>query len=154
MPLRNRLIKKGAQAIWRLRRSVTLGAQAMVIDSASRVLLIRHGYQVGWHFPGGGVEKNEGTEEAMRRELLEEAGVTVNGQPQLFGLYSNFEHFPSDHIAVFLVRDFSLAQAFAPGWEVKERAFFDLDKLPDGTTGGVRRRLVEFKDGGVRSAEW
>lgn len=154
MPLRNKLIKKGAQAVWRLQRAVTLGAQAMVIEHGTRVLLIRHGYQAGWHFPGGGVEKNEGTEQAMRRELLEEAGLSIVGRPELFGLYTNFLHFPSDHIAVFLVRDFTGSIDLKPGWEVKERAFFDLDKLPEGTTAGVRRRLAELKNGGAVSAEW
>lgn len=154
MPLRNKLIKKGAQAVWRLQRAVTLGAQAMVIEQGARVLLIRHGYQAGWHFPGGGVEKNEGTEAAMRRELLEEAGLSVDGRPEFFGLYTNFQHFPSDHIALFLVRDFTRTVDLKPGWEVKDRAFFDFDSLPEGTTGGVRRRLAEFRSSGPRSAEW
>ena len=36
----------------------------------------------GWTFPGGHVEKNEGMETAMVRELLEETGLVL--KPQLF----------------------------------------------------------------------
>lgn len=154
MPLRIKLIRKGAQAVWRLQRAVTLGAQAMVIEGGARVLLIRHGYQAGWHFPGGGVEKNESAEAAMRRELMEEAGLSIGGRPELFGLYTNFQHFPSDHVALFLVRDFVRSVDPKPCWEVRERAFFELDNLPEGASGGVRRRLAEFTSGGARSAEW
>ena len=38
----------------------------------------------GWTFPGGHVEKNEGMETAMVRELLEETGLVL--KPQLVGV--------------------------------------------------------------------
>ena len=38
----------------------------------------------GWTFPGGHVEKKEGMETAMVRELLEETGLVL--KPQLVGV--------------------------------------------------------------------
>ena len=66
-----------------LARPMTLGVRAIVADADERVLLVRHGYVSGWHFPGGGVEPGETCVEAMARELKEEAMVAIDGPPLL-----------------------------------------------------------------------
>ena len=59
----------------RLTRGKTLGVRAVATDAGGRVLLVRHTYTPGWHFPGGGVEKGETAVLSMQRELKEEAGI-------------------------------------------------------------------------------
>ncbi len=54
-----------------------LAARAIVLDDSTRTLLVRFdfGDRVVWATPGGGIEEGESDEHALRRELVEEAGL-------------------------------------------------------------------------------
>lgn len=137
----------------RLSRGVTLGIRAAVLDGEGRVFLVRHSYAPGWLFPGGGVERGETIYDAASRELAEEGGIIPGERPVLHGLFSNDEKFRGDHIACLVIRKFT-RRDWKPTLEIREARFFPLTDLPDGTTGGTRRRLREILDGGVPPAEW
>lgn len=139
---------------FRLSRGMTLGAQGVVIDAHDRVLLVRHGYQPGWRFPGGGVEWRETLEEALARELFEETGVRIAGRPRLHGVFGNFTALPSDHVALFLVRDWDRPQVPSPNREISAQDFFPRDALPEDTIRPVRRRLGEIFENNDLSAHW
>ena len=151
---RDKLVMQILQRYWRWARGMTLGAQGMVIDEHRRVLLIRHTYRPGWHFPGGGVEKNETVATALERELREEAGVTLAGPPEFFGVYANFRYFPNDHVAFFLVRSWQQTTVPPPNREIAEQGFFAIDALPEGTHRAVELRIAEVFEGLPRDAIW
>lgn len=150
----NRIVRKIIQRYWRMTRAVTLGAQGIVLDDKGQVLLVRHGYRSGWHFPGGGVEKNELVITALTRELHEEAGVVIEGTPELLGIYANFRVFPNDHVIVYVIRHWQRPLVPPPSYEIQEQGFFPIAALPEGTVGPARRRLAELLDGKPRDADW
>lgn len=152
--MRQWLVKKALQRYWRLTRALTLGVQGVVFDDAGQVLLVRHGYRPGWHFPGGGVEANETIQVSLERELKEEAGVEIASPPQLLGIYANFRSFPSDHIALFVLDEWRQPTVPKPNAEIAEIDFFDQSGLPEGTVPAVHRRLREFADNSPISPDW
>jgi ADP-ribose pyrophosphatase YjhB (NUDIX family) len=133
---------------------MTLGVRAIVADADERVLLVRHGYVSGWHFPGGGGEPGETCAEAVARELEEEAMVAIDGPPLLHGLFLNTQSSRRDHVAVYLVRTFRVLGERAPDWEIKEARFFPRSALPDGATKATRARLAEIFDSAPLSGRW
>jgi len=148
------LLARLLQSYWRLTRSLTMGVQGVVLDHAGSVLLVRHGYRPGWHFPGGGVEKGETVREALARELDEEVGVAILSPPQLLGVYAHFDAFPGDHIALFAIRNWRQVRVPSPSAEIAEQRFFPLSCLPQDTTGGTRRRLAEIAGATAASDHW
>jgi 8-oxo-dGTP pyrophosphatase MutT (NUDIX family) len=132
----------------------TLGVQGLVIDPRKRVLLVRHGYRPGWHFPGGGVERGEKIDIALCRELLEETGVIVTDPARLFGIYTNFEQFPGDHVVLFIVEHWRQPQIPKPNAEIAEQRFTSLDDLPSNITPATRRRLDEVFANTRQTTDW
>jgi ADP-ribose pyrophosphatase YjhB (NUDIX family) len=152
-PPRN-LITLGLNRYWRLTRGLTIGAQGAVIDAAGHLLLIRHTYRPGWHFPGGGVERRETVEEALARELMEETGVLLTGKPELFGVYANFQVLPSDHVALFIIRHWQQPHIPPPSREIAEQGFFAKDALPPGLNESTYARIRELFEGEPKSHLW
>ena len=134
--------------------TVTLGVQAVIADRSDRVLLVRHGYRPGWHFPGGGVERLETLGKAIARELEEETGVVLEAPAEVFGIYAHFDAFPGDHIVLFRAMHWRQPHVPQPNREIVEQGFFARDALPSGTTQPTRVRLAEIFEGRRRAADW
>jgi len=141
------------QGWWRLSRPLTLGVRGVVTDANGRVLLLRHTYTPGWHFPGGGVERGETTLLAVTRELTEEAGVVPRTPPRLVSVHSNHVNHPGDHVLVYRVDAWDQIAATQRG-EIAEVAFFDPQSPPENITKGTARRLAELFSGAPVSADW
>jgi 8-oxo-dGTP pyrophosphatase MutT (NUDIX family) len=151
---RKTILTRVLQRYWRLSRGLTLGAQAALLDADNRVLLIRHTYRPGWHFPGGGVERGETVLDALTREVEEEAGVTLTGPAELFGIYSNQPVFPGDHVALFVARQWQQLRTPQPNYEIAEHRLFAPQDLPSDIHPGTARRLGEILHGNPRTPMW
>jgi 8-oxo-dGTP pyrophosphatase MutT (NUDIX family) len=148
------LLRRIFHLYWRFARGMTLGVRAVVLDHDNRVFLIKHSYVTGWHLPGGGVEVGETFRDALQRELAEEAGIELSGEPALHGLFFNSHVSRRDHVAVYLIRHFRQDRPPAPNREIVACGFFDVAALPADTTEGTRLRISEVLEGRVPTATW
>ena len=141
----------------RFTRPLTMGVRALLVEgegAAASVFLVKHSYVSGWHLPGGAVEVGETVTAALRREVREECAIEVRGTPVLVGLYFNGRASRRDHVATYLVRDFTVLGTRAPDWEIVEAGFFSRIRLPAGTTEAVQARITEALDGVAVPDEW
>jgi 8-oxo-dGTP pyrophosphatase MutT (NUDIX family) len=149
----NALPKGVLQRTLRFSRGMTLGARTAVIDGQGRFLLVKHTYSPGWIFPGGGVERGETCEEAALRELKEEADVRAEGPLALHGIFSNQQSFPGDHLAFYVLREFSW-NGFSPTGEIAAAEFFAASSLPEGVLPSTQRRIDEMTGKAAISGLW
>lgn len=152
--LLRRLAGRALHLYFRLRRGITLGVRAAVLNEAGEVFLVRHTYTPGWHLPGGGVEPNETLLDALAKELREEANIALTAPATLHGVFLNRHVSRRDHVAVFIVRAFAQSAPKQPDREIAEAHFFPLSALPEKATPGTRRRLAEIVNGAAPPAEW
>lgn len=74
-------------------------AVGIILNSQKQVLvgqrLVKDAYYQKWEFPGGKLEQGESVESALKRELKEELGITVQKSTELMVL----EHdYPDRHV--------------------------------------------------------
>lgn len=143
------------QSWWRMRRAMTLGVRGVVEREDGAIALVRHTYVRGFYLPGGGVETGETVAAALARELAEEAGVRLTAPPELVGVYSNHRAFRNDHVLLYRARAGGWTDCeSAHGREIAECFWCEPGDLPEDTTPGTRRRLLELYGGGPRDALW
>ena len=139
-----------------IRPSVTLGAQLLVVDEEGFALFVKPRYAPRWQFPGGAVDPGETALEAAVRETLEETGLMVQGDAELWGLYFNAQLNRRDHVALFVCRDHpplrdqKLRGASA---EIADVVIAPLAAPPEHLARGTRRRIDDLS-GGKRSDRW
>ena len=106
---------------------------AVVLDEHHRLLLIRRGHAPAagrWSVPGGRVDPDESTAEAVRRELLEETGL--HGE---VGRLLGVVEVPGEEGTVYVVEDYRCEVAPdpqpTPGDDATDARFVTLTELVD-----------------------
>lgn len=136
-----------------LYRRMTVGARAVILDG-EQVFLIKHTYLPGWHFPGGGVEPGETVLDALVREVDEEVGLRITGQPDLHGAFLNVPASRRDQVLIYVVRSFETLRPFEANFEIAEGRWFSRHDLPEDVNAGTRQRLVEIFEGEPQTGYW
>lgn len=128
---------------------IVVGA-ATIIYKDEKILLQMRKDNGRWAIHGGGVEMGEVVEEAAKRELWEETGLTAKSL-ELFGVYSGEDRlhiYPNGDAAyiigiVYICRDFS-GDLLSETDETLELKWFDINELPDGIHPPNKRVLEDF----------
>ena len=128
----NRARKKARKA----RGAPRIGAHAIALTPAGRVILVKLRYAKGWRLPGGGRSGEESVVEGALRELAEETGMTGHGAVRPLADID-----PS----LILVEDVT----YAPrrwSWEIEQVREAPLDELPRDMSKRAARWLAQFRD--------
>jgi ADP-ribose pyrophosphatase YjhB (NUDIX family) len=147
-----RTLRPAARLWWRFARPTVMGAFGWVENPAGEVLLVRHTYMEGWHFPGGGVKRREVVRAALLRELREEVGVTPARVPELMGVFTNLADPRSSHVALYRVADFAFDPK--PNMEIAEWRFFAPDPGLPGLGRGPCHRFQEARGEREDDGQW
>lgn len=127
-----------------------VGASVIVEDSEGRILLQLRSDNHCWGYAGGSVELDEVVEEAAKRELLEETGLTAN-KLELFGVFSGKDThyiYPNgDEVSnidiVYLCKDYSGTLTCQEG-EVEKLKFFKIEEIPDNISPPIQKCVEKW----------
>jgi 8-oxo-dGTP diphosphatase len=116
---------------------------AAFAETEAGVVLIRRSDTGEWALPGGTLEWGESLSTCIGRELQEEAGVTMVGEPELVGVFSKPGRDPRFHAVTTLVRCRVSMPRSAPHnpMEILEVKVFPRDALPKVLSHGMNDML-------------
>jgi 8-oxo-dGTP diphosphatase len=118
------------------RHSVSAGGA--VIREDGRMLAIKRADNGEWVLPGGIVELDEDPRDTVRREVLEETGVTVE-PGQLTGVYKNMRL----GVVSLVFRCHPMSGAPRPTAEATEVAWLDSTQVVDRMVEAFAIRLID-----------
>lgn len=135
-----------------MNKSPVIGCSAVVIimNELKEILLVHRGDNDTWGLPGGWLELDETVEEAARREIFEETGLTL-GKVDFLGVYSGkevYHVYPNGQevffvISVFVSEDYK-GKTIEDGIETKEISFFKMDNLPSVINPPCKTIIFDF----------
>ncbi len=114
--------------IWLITPKFLVGVVGVVINPAREILLLKHTYRhkYPWGLPGGWLKRGEQPMQALRREILEETGMTVEVLLPL--VVEGDDDWPRVDL-IFLCR--LVDDKFSSSDEVYQAKFFALAELPN-----------------------
>ena len=140
------ILKEAARHV--LRHPV-VGVAVVGQTDTGRWLLVRRRDTGDWALPGGTLEWGETLLQATHRELMEEAGVTVEGPLELSGVYSRPERDYRFHGVTVLVKARVSEPRQAPKnpLEIAEVRLFDSGELPTSLSLSMTDLLADARAG-------
>ena len=112
-------------------------ARIIIENEQNEILFIKRGDNLQWGIPAGGLEEGENIEQCIRREVMEETGLTL-GKTIVTGISSNPDletvTYPNKDVVQYFVVNFysnDWSGKWKPdGEESLDVQFFSLENLP------------------------
>lgn len=129
---------------------ILVGVAVAVVNDQGEFLLQKRRDGI-WGVPGGFLELGESTEEAGRREVLEETGLEI-GNLDLVGVFSGKEYFvqlPNGDeffpvTIAYISKEIKGGHLKADGIETTEAKFFKVNELPDGLNPLIKNLIKQY----------
>ena len=127
-----------------------VGASVIVEDKEGRILLQLRSDNHCWGYAGGSVELDETVEDAAKRELFEETGLTAE-HLELFGVFSgkdmHYVYPNGDEVSnvdiVYVCKQYTGTLKCQAG-EVDALKFFRIDEIPQNISKPIRKPLNKW----------
>ena len=117
-----------------------------IIKKGNEILLIKRRnipFKNSWALPGGYLEYNEKTEDAVIREIFEETGLFTE-IINLIGVYSDPKRDPRDH-TVSIIYELSIIKGkLESGDDATDVNFFNLNNLPDNLSFDHKKVIKDY----------
>jgi ADP-ribose pyrophosphatase YjhB (NUDIX family) len=125
------------RAVRAVQSKFTASTAAMVFNDRGEVLLLKHAMRPfsAWGLPGGFIDRGEQPETAIRRELMEEAGIELT-ELQMYRVRTIRSHIE------ILYTAHSSGVAEVSSREIVDLGWFRPDSFPEGLGYG-QRELIE-----------
>lgn len=129
------------RAMWLVSPRYVVGVAGVALNERGEVLLAHHVFRdaIAWGLPGGAIRYGEQLEDGVRREILEETGISVEVGPLLqVTMHPEWPNLTCH----FLCAVDGMPQAQVSG-ELFEAGFYALDDLPGPIARG-QREIIEY----------
>ena len=125
------------RAVRAFQAKFTASAAAMVFNAEGEVLLLKHAMRPysAWGLPGGFIDRGEQPETAIKRELLEEAGIELESL-EMYRVRTIRTHIEILYTAT------CRGEAVVSSGEIVDLGWFSAENFPDGLGYG-QRELIE-----------
>ena len=124
----------------------SVSVAGIVVREDDRVLVIRRDDNDQWEAPGGVLELGESFENGVRREVLEETGLTITVE-RLTGVYKNLTH----GIVALVYRCRPAGGDAHPTAEAREVRWMTREEIQSAMTPAFAVRVLDAFDGYAHS---
>jgi len=117
-----------------------------IIKKGNEILLIRRKnipFKNSWALPGGYLEYNEKTEDAVIREIFEETGLFTE-IINLIGVYSDPKRDPRGHTVSIIYELRIIKGKLESGDDATDVNFFNLNNLPDNLSFDHKKVIKDY----------